>query len=228
MTISQEREAFVKRLTEACEASRIVPGMNQGRYVVIAQQVGVSEQAVHKWFSGVSFPSRDRARILAKFLGVDELWLLHGRKAGMDRQDTTHFAREIEGAVLMTAGMIQLAGGTCAWPAPEDPRRGAVDFYAILKARQHAIRVCLARKKEDEIYEIEVPATINEVTAVGVIPVGRRGRFDFIRLPTENVVRLTNRKVGDYTVTVKNQDGHYTTGRHEWPVIRDFSTLAAA
>jgi hypothetical protein len=170
-------------------------------------------------------PRRDILRRLAQMVRKDELWLERGIKPTMNRTETTAFAREISGAVLVVAGMVQLAGGSCAWPSPEDPRKGQVDFYTIVQGRQYSVRVCLARGGEDGRYEIDAPADLDGLTLIGVIPLARRGRYDFIFLPVSEVAQQKNRRQGDYVVTVQKTDTGYQTGRKAWPPVKDFADL---
>jgi len=225
MIVSEARRDFVKRLNEACDASDFVPDLQHGRYVRLSQELGVSEEAVRKWFAGITMPGRDTMRRLAAYLKKDELWLAMGRKPDMDRESTARFARDIEGATLLVAGLVQLAGGTCAWPSEDDPRKGVVDFYTIMRGRQYSIRVLLAREVAPSRFEIEAPSDLTMLTLVGVIPGTRRGRYDFIQLPTAQVAQQRNRRTGGYLIPLVRIDDRYTTGKTDWPAIRSFVDL---
>jgi hypothetical protein len=48
MSVSPIRQGFVKRLMDACDESDTIPSLNHGRYVFLAQELGVSDEAVRK------------------------------------------------------------------------------------------------------------------------------------------------------------------------------------
>lgn len=70
--------SFNKRLKEACESNTDIPSYGAGRQSIIAKKMGVSSEAVRKWFSGESTPRPQAMKALAKILGVDHVWLALG------------------------------------------------------------------------------------------------------------------------------------------------------
>lgn len=70
--------SFNKRLLEACNSNSDIPGYGSGRQTLIAKKMGVSSEAVRKWFSGESTPRPQAMKALAKVLGVDHVWLSLG------------------------------------------------------------------------------------------------------------------------------------------------------
>ena len=102
------RKAFVARLKQACDESKLVPLPGQGRQQFIVDRLKVSPEAVSKWFNGVSMPHPARMADLAELLEVDHSWLHYGIKPEMDRKERREFTRELEGAVLLVQGSIAL------------------------------------------------------------------------------------------------------------------------
>lgn len=78
---------FNERLKQACDNSKLVPEMHQGRYVAIAKRMNVSEEAVRKWFTGESRPRFKKMAELASWLNVDEGWLALGVSSGITQKD---------------------------------------------------------------------------------------------------------------------------------------------
>ena len=72
---------FIKRLSDSCNKAGI-PGINLGRFQVLAGHLGVSHTAVRGWFTGRSRPRYDRIEMLATLLEVDPMWLGFGREQG--------------------------------------------------------------------------------------------------------------------------------------------------
>ena len=73
---------FNQRLTEACEASDAIPEFGKGQQTYVAKSMGVSQEAVRKWFAGESVPRSKAAEKLAKLLDVRYSWLMLGSSHG--------------------------------------------------------------------------------------------------------------------------------------------------
>ena len=74
--------SFQNRLNEACSVSPKVPRFGKGQQTCIARELGCSQEAVRKWFSGESIPRAKMGQKLAKFLDVSHTWLLMGAAYG--------------------------------------------------------------------------------------------------------------------------------------------------
>ncbi len=91
---------FKDRFAKACLDNPDIPPFNRGQQTFLAQNVGVSQEAVRKWFYGESKPKPPTAKKLAKLLGVDYLWLMMGtehgeievKKVAAQRQDAAVYA----------------------------------------------------------------------------------------------------------------------------------------
>jgi transcriptional regulator with XRE-family HTH domain len=91
---------FKDRFAKACLDNPDIPPFNRGQQTFLAQNLGVSQEAVRKWFYGESKPKSPTARKLAKLLKVDYLWLMMGtehgeieiKKVAAQRQDSAVYA----------------------------------------------------------------------------------------------------------------------------------------
>ena len=91
---------FKDRFAKACLDNPEVPPFNRGQQTFIAENIGVSQEAVRKWFYGESKPKSPTARKLAELLNVDYLWLMMGtehgeieiKKVAAQRQDSAVYA----------------------------------------------------------------------------------------------------------------------------------------
>ncbi len=219
-------EGFVKRLNQACDdVPHIIPPHGEGRQIVLAKKMGMSQEGVRKWFAGEAMPRREAMRKLAQLLEVEEPWLALGITPEITEAEKRVNARNVEGAVLLVMGLMMLAGAQVAQPGDRDPNKGFVDFYAIMRGIQFAMHVSLARRISEGHYRVIVPREYAHTRLVGVIPVGK-GRFEFIDMPTRMVSEHKMRKSGGFVVTVNRIDGRYVTGSHTWQRIRNFEELA--
>ena len=216
------RKAFVLRLKQACDESRIIPPPHQGRQQMVAERIGVAPEAVSKWFKGVSMPRPDKMERLSELLQVDQSWLTFGISVEMDRQERKAHAREIDGAVHLVMGLVTLAGGMCGTPGPKDPRGSYVDFYVTMRGSVYPIHICLAREISRDRYEIVLPKEYTDVRSIAVIPVGD-GKFHFLDLPLEHIEEHKARKTGAYALQISRvEPSKYMTGAAVWPRIKSF------
>ena len=74
--------SFQNRLNEACSVSPKVPRFGKGQQTYIARELGCSQEAVRKWFSGESIPRAKMGQKVAKFLDVSHAWLVMGAAYG--------------------------------------------------------------------------------------------------------------------------------------------------
>jgi transcriptional regulator with XRE-family HTH domain len=82
-TDSEEAKAFAARLGDACRMAQL-PSQGSGRQTILAEALGVSQQAVSKWLRAKGKPHRDRVQDIASFLGVSARWLDTGQGAPGD------------------------------------------------------------------------------------------------------------------------------------------------
>jgi transcriptional regulator with XRE-family HTH domain len=215
------RKAFVARLAQACDDSKLIPPQGRGRQNYIAARMGLAPEAISKWFKGVSMPRQDKMAFLAELLEVDQSWLAFGIKAEMDRTERRVHAKESDGAVHLVWGMFALAGGHCGEPSQADPRAAYVDFYATMRGSVYPIHVSLAREVSRDRFEVILPREYVDVHTVAVVPAGP-GRFHFLRLPRPLVDEHKTKKGGALAVTISRVDSKYITGSDTWPRVKSF------
>lgn len=225
-TDHDHRREFVRRLTDACDRSSLVPPPNAGRQVFIAQRLSVSNESVNKWFKGTSMPRPQKMKELAKLLGVDEAWLALGITPELDRQKRLNHGRNSDGAAQLVFGMMTFAGIKCGTPSDTDPRSEYVDFYAMIGTSVYPIRVTLGREVSEGVFEFFIIPEYRDVRMIAVIPLGQ-DKFHFLELDKEHVDALKTEKAPSYRITAERDSSgtKYRTGDHTWTRIRLFSDL---
>ena len=146
---------FARRVAQACEASGLVPAANYGRLNWFQKQyadrfgVEIATETVRKWFAGETKPRPQALRQLAEILQVDEAWLSLGTasdaKGRKPVQDAT-----ASGAVNLVAGLVQMDGGTIAFPEPDDKRAEAenIHLYAIIRGAQYPLHIVVGEQAD--------------------------------------------------------------------------------
>lgn len=215
---------FAERLAQACDDSPLVPDMGQGRQMTLARRLGVSQEAVRKWFSESTVPRSGVMKELASFLEVEEAWLALGVAPEMDRSERRAHTQTTNGAVLLTMGAMELAGGRTAQPGPQDPRRSYVDFYAINHGTQFAVHVSMGREVSPNQFEFLIPREFKDVRMIGVVKL-KNGSFRFLNLPVALVDQHKVRKAGQFALQINLVDNRYVSGNTVWPVIQNFEQL---
>lgn len=174
--IIRETAAFAGRLEEACQRNPHVPEKNYGQLTWLKRQLeerhneAVSLETVRKWLAGESRPRPDKIRLLAELLDVDEAWLSLGHQLDRKPRELRLRNAEVRGIVNVVVGVIQMAGGSPAFPGDDDRRakEQQIDLYAIIRGAHYAFHVSLA-KQEGEQWQFVVPADYQGVFQMGVI-----------------------------------------------------------
>lgn len=218
------KEKFSARLIQACDDCPAIPPYGKGRQVVIADKIGVSQEAVRKWFVNESIPKPEKMADLAKLLDVDEAWLALGVKPELPKAAKKLAGRVSEGAVLMVAGSILLSGGNCAFPTENDPRREYVDIYAFIRGTKTDIHVSTARELSANTFELIVPRLFDDVRCIGYFST-KSLQFLLIDLPPSLIDKHKVRRAGDFSLTVERREGNYYSGEDEWPKLKANSWL---
>lgn len=210
-------KAFADRLRRICDTHEREDLRVYGRQALISRAMEVSEETVRKWFSGAMMPRPDKAKRLAKFLNVDEVWLVLGRDPDVDAKDQKVLGRQASGAVLYVRGLLQLAGAVTADPGQRETRK-FVDFYATIDGQNVAIHAPFARETDDG-YLIPVPVEHAQVRVLAVVPY--RAGYLVLDMPTEMIAKHAFRKAGDLAVLVERAEGGgFVTDSDEWPRLR--------
>lgn len=151
---------FAKRLDSACTATGLCPPLHKGRLTWLQNELKrrfkeeVSVETVRKWFAGEAKPRQDKVAKLAELLQVDMSWLSLGVDKGLAPREMKAKGREINGAVNLVAGLIEMDGGHAAFA---ESGSGA-DLHAIIKGAKYDFVIVVA---EEGVYR--VPAKTDAV-----------------------------------------------------------------
>ena len=160
---------FADRLTKACDdMPKLVPPHGEGRLVVLAQKLKVSQEAARKWLSGDARPRVRKLQELAAFLHIDPAWLALGVEPDIRPQDLRFFHRQTEGVVYLALGLAMIEGAQCAPPDEADPRKAFIDFNLIQDGSMAAVRTSLGLKR-DGYFDFVVPHEYAQVRNVGFV-----------------------------------------------------------
>jgi len=219
--------AFARRLNQVIDESGLLPPYNQGRFTWITEQlrkqfgVEVTRETVRKWVSGETVPRNEKLRALARLFDVDEGWLAFGVRSGVDlRQDSARILAD-SGAVSLVAGLIQMAGGTCALPEPGD-RNEFVDLYTIIGRRQRMIAVRLGDEVAPGKYRFSVPNEFEQCVNIGVIRVDF-ACFELLLLSHGLIKSYGDRRGPHVDVIVTKREKGWMIGRIPVRQIIDFN-----
>lgn len=182
--------AFAKRLEQASDHHQYVPALSAGRLVWIRRQLTerfgilVSMETVRKWFYGETRPRPDKMTKLAELLEVDEAWLSIGYEPELQPREQRARNAVADGAVNLLAGVIQMNGGSPAFPEADDPRvtKEHIDLYAIIRGAQYAFHVSLGQQVDGGIRFV-VPSN-SSCFQMGVIQVAPT-EFKFLEVSSE-------------------------------------------
>lgn len=144
---------------------------------------------------GESKPRQDKNGLLAKLLEVDPSWLFMGIDSDLGPRERKARNAMADGVVNVVAGLIQMDGGSPAFPADDDARatKDNVDLYAVIKGAQYVFHVALG----NDDGRFVVPTQHENVIVLGV---RRKGfSFEIYELPPE-VITEGQRRGGSIEV----------------------------
>lgn len=213
---------FAQRLNTACDGHDLIPAYGQGRQTWVKEQLGVSHEAVRKWFTGQTRPRPDKMRHLARVLEVDEAWLSLGIIPDTPQEEKRHRGLAVEGATYCVAGLIQLSGGNIAFPQDTDPRAGYVDLYAIVKGAQYSINVALAKHVTNGTYKFTIPKEYEMCRVIGVVQVAPH-RLHLLNLEYDLIEKFKSKKGGYVEMSVHKTGSEYFIGDTKVPRILSFT-----
>jgi hypothetical protein len=159
---------FAKRITGACDSNPHCPPLHKGRLTWIQSELKrhfkqrVSVETVRKWFAGEAKARPDKVAMLAELLQVDVSWLSLGIDKGLAPRELRARGREIDGAVNIVAGLIEMDGGHAAFASDAEQKRG-IDLHAIIKGAKYDFHVAV-----DEGGVFRVPTKHEELVVLGV------------------------------------------------------------
>lgn len=156
----------------------------------------VSRETVSRWFLGEAKPRLLKSDKIAQILGVDPVWLYLGQQGDMQPRERKLRNAEIDGAVNVIAGFVQMDGGHPAFPEEGDRRakRDSVDLYAIIRGANYAFHVSVARTQDDGSLQFTVPNEHDSAVVLGVIRNGFAVRV--IELSSELIEQYGTRTGG--------------------------------
>lgn len=174
---------FAKRLNSACDSNPHCPPLHKGRLTWLQSELKrqfkekVSVETVRKWFAGEAKPRPDKVNKLAELLKVDISWLSLGIDKGMAPRELKTRSREIDGAVNIVAGLIEMDGCHSAYASEADQKRG-IDIHAIIKGAKYDFHVVVP---EEGIYR--VPAQRDGLVVLGLTKSGMG--FEIVEIPED-------------------------------------------
>lgn len=210
---------LAKRIAQACDGNPNVPPPNFGRLGWIQTQfenrgVSISIETVRRWLGGEARPRAKMMQMLAQTLSVDHAWLALGSSPEMTEKQQAARNATASGAVNLIAGLIQMGGGTPAFP--DEP--GDTDLTAIIKGAQYSIHVATA-DHTDKGWKFAVPIGALNDLVLGVIRTGEMS-FRIVELDADGLESEGRRNGGHLVVTMSDD---LLTGEHQWGEIKTFS-----
>jgi transcriptional regulator with XRE-family HTH domain len=193
-----------------------------GRQTWVKEKMGVSHEAVRKWFLGEARPRPDKLAALSRVLECDEAWLALGKKGDLDPREKRARSLNIDGAVNCVTGLLQLNGANCAFPGEKDPLAAFVDVYAINKGVQLAIHVSLGKQGPPNQYRFTIPKEYESCKVVGVVH-ARANRVHLLSMDHEMIEKYAERKGGYMEVGLTYHDNAYWSGQDKWTKIESFA-----
>jgi hypothetical protein len=217
--------AFARRLNKVLEESDLIPAYNQGRYTWITEQlkqqfnVEVTRETVRKWVWGETIPRNEKMRALAKLFDVDEGWLAFGIRSDIDLRQRPMKILADSGAVSLVAGLIQMSGGHCALPEPEDANTW-VDLYAIIARRQRMLAIRLGEEVAPGKYKFSVPNEFEKCVNIGVVRTDF-SCFDLLLLTHQQIASYGDKRGPHIDVTATKREKGWVIGRSQVLKITD-------
>lgn len=201
-------KAFAQRVNTACDQNPHIPAYGMGRQTWVKEKMGVSHEAVRKWFLGESRPRPEKLTQLANVLECDEAWLALGKKGDLDPREKRARNLNVEGAVNAVTGLLQLNGAHCAYPGDKDAAGAYVDIYAINRGVQMSIHVSLAQQGPAGVFKFTIPKEYEHCRVIGVVH-SRATRLHLINLNHDMIERHGERKGGFLELRLSYSDSSY-------------------
>lgn len=152
---------FYTRLLQACSENPDIPEYGKGRQTYISQQMGVSQEAVRKWFTGESKPKSAIGRKLAALLGVDYVWLTLGTSHGEIEKRREAAGRQDAAVYALMSFLIEKG-----YSAAFDNENDNIDIVTIYQGQQNHIAVRQAEGKKESLAAAFSMSIINDVSTI--------------------------------------------------------------
>ena len=112
---------------------------------------------MRKWFNGEKKPRDDQMAQLAKLLDCDVSWLALGKSNAPTTKERLSRDGAASGAVNLVAGLIQMTGGTPAFPTDEQrDTKPHIDLFAVIKGEQYQIHVSVSATDSEGAHTFRV------------------------------------------------------------------------
>ncbi|MEE9923709.1 MAG: hypothetical protein PBV01_10155 [Brucella anthropi] len=219
---------FAKRMEVTLDNHPRAPGLMDGRLTWLMRELktngaDVTLQSVHRWYHGHSRPRNKKLTVLAKVLGVDPAWLLSGNIPEIDGALKQRLQVMGDGLRNCLIGFIQLAGWQCAIPEVTDEAAAYVDFYAIIKGRQHRVHVSSGTAfDETGTARFTITNKYEKCSVVGVTQT-EPFKIDALRFPTEIISKYGEQVRGSTEIVVRKRGGEYHVGPERIDLIENFN-----
>jgi hypothetical protein len=212
---------FALRFERACLAHPGCPPLKQGRLAWIRAEFqnrfgeAVTTTTIAKWNIGGMKPRGARIDQLAEILGVDRNLLYFGSESDIQlhRRDRNALAT---GTVNIVAGLIQMDGGTIAFPHEDDSYAADdhVDLHAIIQGTGYALHIAQGEKVKPGWYRFDIPIRHHRVIVLGLVRDGLT--FRLIRFSRAWIDQYRSRRE-------EGTDIHLSAGDIVAMKIEDFS-----
>lgn len=211
---------FAQRLKQACDRSHDVPEYGRGQQTWFADRLGVSQEAVRRWFEGQSRPRPTIMTRVAKLLNVDEAWLALGVSTDMTDKERRQYSQKAEAAVYMMFGVFMSAGYSCAFNE-DDPD---IDFYAIRGGKQTSVSVTTAYCKSKNVFV--APVRMDSEKRLNLCVVSpENGVFETLVMDNDGIQEYGEAKTDTIQIIVKRERQGYHTEGHVWTQLKDAEIL---
>lgn len=217
---------FAARLNAVANTNPAVPPSNYGRLGWFVDEFAkrehdVSKEMVRKYFAGENKPRQERLAVLAEILQVDEAWLSLGKSADTQTKRSMLRNAQASGVVNVVAGLIQMHGGSPAFPDEGDSKAQDqhIDLYAIIRGAQYSFHVALA-EPADAGFRFHLPPGLGENTLIlGMIQTAPLC-FEMLELDVEGVAEHAKRGKTTTEIVV---DRDFRTNGYAWRRIESFA-----
>jgi len=219
-----EHKDFVNRLNEACDHHPDAPPPYRGRQRWLSKVISVSPEASRKWFAGEARPRPPVMKKIAEALKVDEGWLALGLTPIHEPSERKVAERRAGGAIYYIAGLIEMEGGTVAFPEGDDADAG-VDLFATVRGRQRKLHVAPADRVAPGRYLAALPADHDKLLVLSVV-MGHHGHCPRVLFLAPDLLDKHAQSRGGYQeVEMIADDGAFITGEDTWPEVGSFADL---
>ena len=182
-----------------------------------------SPEAVRKWFSGEARPRPTYIQNLAVLLNVDEAWLALGKTPSETPVEAKKRNARAGGAVNYLAGLIEMHGGSIAFPEGRDSH---ADFHAIIEGKMYPVEVKLGRPSEDSVYTFAVsPSAASNGLFFGVLFSETSLHPTILKFSQELLQKEGISHGGYVELQVRKTEKGFRVGKTTIPVLSSFKLL---